>query len=182
MVICDPGTDVVGLLPRVCALGVPRQCKTHGHSGIEDDLEDLESELLAAFVAIDVPAAFCAPEVFVDAAMIAFDSGVSMLGAALSAFEDAAMLCFQKSQVNGETGVSHLVRSGWFWGRFLDRSGVFPSIMANARLSPFRLSLWPDGLDVWRDLRSRGRDGWVLLSCGVLLGMLLGCSESKSSV
>ena len=38
-------------------------------------LDSIESELLAAFVAIDVPAAFCAPEVFVDAAVIAFHSG-----------------------------------------------------------------------------------------------------------
>ena len=28
---------------------------------------------------------------------------------------------------------------------------------------PFRLSLWPDGRDVWRDLRSLGRDGWMRL-------------------
>ena len=84
-----------GLLPRACAFGVPGQGKTHGHSGFENDFEDLETDLLAAFVANDVPAAFCAPEVFVDAAMIASDFGDLMLGAALSAFEDAAMLCFQ---------------------------------------------------------------------------------------
>ena len=63
-----------GLLSRVCAFGMPGQCKTHGHSGFENDFEDLESDLLAASVANDVPAAFCAPEVFVDAAMIAYDN------------------------------------------------------------------------------------------------------------
>ena len=56
----------LGLLPRVCAFGVPGQGKTHGHSGFERDFEDLETDLPAAFVANDVPAAFCAPEVFVD--------------------------------------------------------------------------------------------------------------------
>ena len=55
------------------------------------------SDLPAAFVANDVPAAFCAPEVFVDAAMLASDCWVSMLGAALSALEDVATLCFMKS-------------------------------------------------------------------------------------
>ena len=65
MVICDPRTDVVGVASS------PGQCKTHGHSGFENVLEDFESDLLAAFVANDAPAAFCAPEVFVDAAMIA---------------------------------------------------------------------------------------------------------------
>ena len=84
----------LGLLPRVCAFGVPGQGKTHGHSGFDDDVEDLVTDLPAAFVANNVPAAFCAPWVFVDAATIAFDSWVSMLGAALSAFKDAAMLCF----------------------------------------------------------------------------------------
>ena len=53
------------------------------------------TDLPAAFVANDVPAAFCAPGVFVDAAMIASDSWVSMLGAALSAFDDAAILVFR---------------------------------------------------------------------------------------
>ena len=47
-------------------------------------VEDLETDLLAAFVANNVPAAFCAPEVFVDAAMIASDLGDLMLGAAFS--------------------------------------------------------------------------------------------------
>ena len=109
-----------GLLPRVCAFGVPGQCKTHGHSGFENDLEDLESDQLAAFVANDVPAAFCAPEVFVDAAMIAYDYwGVLMLCAALSVYEDAAMLCFQKSELNGKTGAFFSMKNGWvldvFW-------------------------------------------------------------------
>ena len=108
-----------GLLPRVCAFWVPGQCKTHGHSGFESDFEDLETDLLAAFVANDVP-----PEVFVDAAMIASDSGVSMLGATLSAFEDVAMFCFQKSEWNGETGGSNLVKNEGFLGRFLELSGV----------------------------------------------------------
>ena len=85
-----------------CAFGVPGQGKTHGHSGFETDFEGLKTDLPAAYVANDVPAAFCAPEVFVHAAMIASDSWVLMLGAALSAFEDAAMLVFQKSEWNGE--------------------------------------------------------------------------------
>ena len=59
-----------GLLPRVCASGVPGQSKTHGQSGFENDFGDLVSDLLAAIVANDVPAAFCTPEVFVDAAML----------------------------------------------------------------------------------------------------------------
>ena len=88
-----------GLLPRVCAFGVPGQCKTHGHSGVENDLEDLESDLLAAFVANDVPAAFCALQVFVDAALIAHDYRGLMLGAALSIYEDDAMLCFSEVRV-----------------------------------------------------------------------------------
>ena len=60
--------------------------------------EDLVTDLPAAYVANDVPAAFCAPEVFVDAAMIASYSWVLVLGAALSAFEDTAVLCFQESE------------------------------------------------------------------------------------
>ena len=77
-----------------CAFGVPGQCKTHGHSGFENDFEDLVTDLPAAYVAND-----CARCVllhlrfFVDAAMIASDSWVLILGAALSPFEDAAMLC-----------------------------------------------------------------------------------------
>ena len=38
--------------------------------------------------------------------MIASDSWVSMLGAALSAFVDAAMLCFQESMWNDDSGAS----------------------------------------------------------------------------
>ena len=53
-----------GLLPRVCAFGVTGQCKTHGLSGFENDFEDLVTDLPAEYVANDVPAAFCAPEVF----------------------------------------------------------------------------------------------------------------------
>ena len=68
-----------GLLPRVCAFGVPGQSKTHGYSGFENDVEDLVTDLPAAFVANVVPTAFCALEVFVDAALIASDSWVSML-------------------------------------------------------------------------------------------------------
>ena len=112
------------LLPRVCAFGVPGQGKTHGHSGFENDFEDLETDLLAAFVSNGVSAEFCAPEVFVDAAMIASDIGDLMLGAALSAFEEAAMLRFQKSEWNGETGASYLNKKERVWGRFLGLSGV----------------------------------------------------------
>ena len=84
-----------GLLPRVCASGVPGQSKTHGQSGFENDFGNLVSDLLAANVAFDVPAAFCAPEVFVDAAMIAYDYLGMMIGAALSVYVDAAVLCSQ---------------------------------------------------------------------------------------
>ena len=49
MVICDARTNVVGV--RVGAFGVPGQGKTHGHSVFENDFEDLETDLLAAFVA-----------------------------------------------------------------------------------------------------------------------------------
>ena len=69
--------------------------------------------------------------------MIAVDSTVTMLGAALSAFEDAAMLCFQRSEWNGETGVLYLMESGWFWGRFLDRYGVSLGLVANSGSSLF---------------------------------------------
>ena len=107
-----------GLLSRVCAFGMPGQCKTHGHSGFENDFEDLESDLLAASVANDVPAAFCAPEVFVDAAMIAYDNWGLMLGAALSVYEDAAMLCFQKSELNGKTGAFFFYEEWMGFGTF----------------------------------------------------------------
>ena len=110
------------LLPRVCAFEVPGQCQTHGHSGFENDLEDIESDLLAAFVANDVPAAFCAPEVFVDAAMVAYDYWGLMIGAALSVYDDAAMLCFQKFELNSETGL----------GRFLELLEVFPDPIAHS--------------------------------------------------
>ena len=120
-----------GLLPRVCAFGVPGRGKTHGHSGFENDFGDLETDLPAAFVANDVPAAFCAPEVFVDALMIASNIWVSMLGSALS-----AMLCFQKSEWNGETGVSFLMKNEWFLGRFLELSGVLLT-MVNSGSSLF---------------------------------------------
>ena len=175
-----------GLLPRVCAFGVPGQRKTHGHSGFENDFEDLETDLLAAFVANDVPAAFCAPEVFVDAAMIASDYWGLMLGAALSAFEDAAMLCFQKSEWDGETGASFLLKNGWVLGRFLELSGVLFDLMVNSGSSFCVSPMWPDGR-LRRQLLQygscvRGCDGWMLLSCAVLPGMLPGCSQSKSSV
>ena len=119
----------LGLLPRVCAFGVPGQFKTHDCSGFENDVEDLVTDLPAAFVANDVPGAFCAPEVFVDAAMIASDRWVSMLGAALSAFEDAAMLCFSGVCVD-------LMKNDGFWERFLAFSGVL-RIVANSGSSLF---------------------------------------------
>ena len=56
-----------------------------------------------------------------------------------------------------KTGVSYLVKNEWFLERFLELSGVLFWIV------PFRLSLWPDGLDVWRDLRSLGQDRWMRL-------------------
>ena len=96
-----------GLLPRVCAFGVPGQGKTHGYPGFENDVEDLVT---------DVPAAFCVPEVFVDATMIASDSWVAMIGDALSAFDDAAMLFVFRS--------SSFMKFDGFWGRFLVSSGL----------------------------------------------------------
>ena len=72
------------------------------NAGFENDVEDLVTDLPAAFVANDVPTAFCAPEVFVDAAMIASDCWVSMFGAALSAFEDAVQ-CFVFRSLCGMT-------------------------------------------------------------------------------
>ena len=62
----------MGLLPPVCAFGVPGQVKTHGSSGFETDLKNVgmfDSGLLAASVASDWPAAFIEPEVFVVAAL-----------------------------------------------------------------------------------------------------------------
>ena len=117
-----------GLLPRVCAFGVPGQSKTDGHSRFENDFEDLVTDLPAAFVANDVPAAFFAPEVFVDAAMIASDYWVSLIGAPLSAFNDVAMLCFQKSMQTDDFGASSLMKIDGFWGRFLVSSGMLRTI------------------------------------------------------
>ena len=111
------GPMSLGVLPRVCAFRVPGQIKTHGYSGFENDVEDLVSDLPATFDANDVPAAFCAPEVSVDAAMIASDCWVSMLAAALSALEDAAMLCFMESMWNDESGASHLMKNAGFGWR-----------------------------------------------------------------
>ena len=107
-----------GLLPRVCASGVPGQSKTHGQSGFENDLGDLP----AAIVANDVPAAFCAPEVFVDAAMIAYDYLGLMVGAALSVYVDAAALC------------SQIMMNGWIFERFLELLEVFPESLAHSGL------------------------------------------------
>ena len=120
-----------GLLPRVCASWVPGQSKTHGHSGFENDVEDLVTDLPAAFVANDVPAAFHVPEVFVDAAMIASDYWVSLFGAALSALFDA-MLCLQTDDL----GVSSLMNVYGFWERFLVSSGMLRII---SHSGPFRL-------------------------------------------
>ena len=49
----------LGVLPPVCAFGVPGQVKTHGNSGLENESKDVgmfESGLLATFVASDWPA------------------------------------------------------------------------------------------------------------------------------
>ena len=54
----------LGLLPPVCAFGVPVQFKTHGNSGFDNDPKDFgmfESGLLAACVASDWPAAIIEP-------------------------------------------------------------------------------------------------------------------------
>ena len=111
-----------GLLPRVCASWVPGQSKTHGQSGFENDFGDLVSDLPAAIVANDVPAAFCAPEVFVDAAMIAYDYLGLMVGAALSVYVDAAALC------------SQIMMNGWIFERFLELLEVFPESLAHSGL------------------------------------------------
>ena len=47
--------------------------------------------------------------------MVASDSWVLMHGAALSAFEDAAMLCFQESGWNDGSGASYFVKNEGFW-------------------------------------------------------------------
>ena len=148
-----------GLFLRVCSFGVPGQSKTHGYSGFENDVEDLVTDLPAAFVANDVPAAFCAPVVFVDAAMIASDSWVSMLGASLSAFDDAAMLCVQESVWNDDSGASSFMKIGGFGGRFLVPSGVL-RIVANSGSSCLVSPLWLDGRARPRCLC---RDWWTLL-------------------
>ena len=96
------------LLPPVCAFGVPGQAKTQGRSGFETDQKNFgmfDSGLLAASVASDWHAAFIEPEVFVVAALNAIDwvivsplwfACVATLGAVLSAFGFAAMMCFQR--------------------------------------------------------------------------------------
>ena len=113
-----------GLLPRVCASWVPGRSKTHGQSGLENDFGDLVSDLLAAIVAFDVPAAFCALEVFVDAAMIAYDYLGMIVGAALSVYVDAAAaLC------------SQIILNGWIFERFLELLEVFPEYLAHSGLS-----------------------------------------------
>ena len=99
----------LGLLPRVCAFVVPGQSKTHGYSGIVNDVEDLVTDQPAAFVANDVPAAFCAPGFF---CCCRDDAG--MLGAALSAFEDAGMLGFQASMWNDDSGASYFMKNDGF--------------------------------------------------------------------
>ena len=123
-----------GLLPRVCASGVPGQSKTHGQSGFENDFGDLVTDLPAALVAFDVPAAFCATVVFVDAAMIAYDYWGLMIGAALSVYVDAAILCSQK------------MMNGLVFERFLELLDVFPDSMAHSGLS---ICVSPCGLMAW---------------------------------
>ena len=119
------------------------------------------SDLPAAFVANGVPAAFCAPEVFVDAVVIASDCWVSVLGAALSALEDAAMLCFQDSMWNDESGAYYLMKNDGFGRRFLELSGVL-LIVVNSGSS---LCVSPCGLmaSMYGAIpQSLGRDGWTL--------------------
>ena len=94
-----------------------------------------------------MPAAFCASEVFVDAAVISSDFGDLMLGAALSAFDFAAMLCFQKSEWNGETGWCFIsCEERMVLGRSLELSGVLPVFMVNSGSS---LCVSPSGLMAW---------------------------------
>ena len=95
---------------------------------------DLVTDLLAAFVAFDVPAAFCAPEVFVDAATTACDYWGLMIGAALSVYVDAAVLCSQK------------MMNGWVFERFLELLEVFLESMAH---SGFSISVSSCGLMAW---------------------------------
>ena len=63
--------------------------------------------------------------------------GVLMLGAALSAFEDAAMLCcFQESEWNDDSGASYFMKNEGFRGRFLELSRVL-LVVANSGSSLF---------------------------------------------
>ena len=68
-----------------------------------------------------MPAAFCALEVFVGAAVVASDSWVSMLG-------DAAMLCLQESMWNDDSGASYPMKNDGFGRRlyFLERCVLWP--------------------------------------------------------
>ena len=104
--------------------------------------------------------------------MIAFDSGVSMLGVALSSFEDAAMLCCQKTEWCGERGVSHLMESGWFWRRFLNHFGVFLGMMANSGsslvVSPCGLMAWMYGA-IFSLVAEMGGCGFGASCCSVVL-------------
>ena len=172
----------MGLLPRVCAFVVPGQSKTHGYSGFENDVEDLVTDLPAAFVANDVPAAFCAPEVFVDAAMVASDSWVSMLGAALSAFEDAAMLCFQGlcgMMWNDDSGASYLMKNDGFLGRFRVLSGVLPDFMANSGSSlcgsPCGLMAWLSGAHLVAEMGGCGFGSSCCSMVPVFVVVMGGC-------
>ena len=83
------------------------------------------TDLPAAFVAYDVPAAFCALVVFVDASMIAYDYWGLMIGAALSVYVDAAILFSQK------------MMNGWVFERFLELLEVLFWIVHLC------FSLWP---------------------------------------
>ena len=89
-----------------------------------------------------------------------------MLGAALSAFEDAAMLCFQKSEWNGETGASFSLKNGWILERFLELAGVLPDLMANSgsslAVSLCGLMAWMSGAHLPGGFGLRRR----LLQCG----------------
>ena len=58
MLLFVPRTNVVGFVSSSLRAG---QRKTHGYSGFENDVEDLVTYLPAAFVANNVPAAFCVP-------------------------------------------------------------------------------------------------------------------------
>ena len=125
-----------------------------------------------------MPAAFCAPEVSVDAAMIASDFWDLMPGASLSAFEDAAMLCFQTSECewNGETGASHLMKKGWVLGRFLVHSGVLPPFMANSLgVSPSGLMAWMSGAHLVAEMGGCGFGASCCSMVPVFGAMMCGC-------